>query len=112
MRCSFRIAVFSRAGCAQRVQTASPEGGELCFRAVPEVAYVGGAIHTQDDRRPLAESLLARGGRIVAVGTTDEVLAEARPGVETVDLAGRVVIPGFVDAHCHLELTATHLAYA
>ena len=91
---------------------ASPDGGELCFRAVSEVAYVGGRIHTQDDGRPRAESLLARAGRIVAVGTTDEVLARAAPSVETVDLAGRVVIPGFVDAHCHLELTATHLAYA
>ncbi len=84
----------------------------VCLPAVPEIAYVGGAIHTQDDDRPLAQSLLARGGRIVAVGTTDEVLALASPAVETVDLAGRVVLPGFVDAHCHLELTATHLAYA
>ena len=77
-----------------------------------DIAYVGGKIHTQDDARPLAQSLLARGGRIAAVGTTEEVLALAAPGVETVDLAGRVVIPGIVDAHCHLELTATHLAYA
>ncbi len=77
-----------------------------------DIAYVGGKIHTQDDAQPLAQSLLARDGRIAAVGTTEEVLALAAPGVETVDLAGRVVIPGIVDAHCHLELTATHLAYA
>ena len=60
---------------------------------------VGGEIDTQDDDRPLAASLLARGGRVVAVGATDEVLALAGPAVETVDLAGRVVILGFVDAH-------------
>lgn len=31
---------------------------------------------------------------------------------DVVDLAGRVVLPGFVDGHCHLELTTTHLSYA
>lgn len=77
-----------------------------------DVAYLGGRLRTQDDARPAATSLLARAGRIVAVGDREEVLARAAPDVELVELDGRVAIPGFVDAHCHLELTTTHLAYA
>ena len=37
----------------------------------------------------------------MAVGTDDEALAAAGPGAERLDLAGRAVVPGFVDAHFH-----------
>ncbi len=65
-----------------------------------------------DDHAPHAEALLVRDGRIVRVGPTAAIRAAAPPGTEVVDLRGRHVIPGFVDGHCHLELSATHLAYA
>ncbi len=76
------------------------------------LALVGGRVLTMDDARPEAEALLLRDGRVLAVGTTREISAKTPPDVDTVDLAGRVVIPGFVDGHTHLELTATHLKYA
>ena len=46
-------------------------------------------------------ALLVRGGQIVAAGTTAE-LHKMAPGEEEFDAAGRVVMPGFVDAHTHL----------
>lgn len=60
----------------------------------------------------VAGGLVASGGRILAVGDTSEVLEALPPGTERIDLDGRVVLPGFVDGHCHLELSTTHLAYA
>ena len=42
------------------------------------------------------------GDRIAAVGTDDEVLNLRAPGVRVIDLGGRSLLPGFVDAHAHI----------
>jgi hypothetical protein len=83
------------------------------------VLYRGGSIITADPRRPSAEAVATRAGRIVAVGAeTDCRLAlgldadgDARPtdapgpvpsdGPAVVELAGGALLPGFVDAHIH-----------
>jgi predicted amidohydrolase YtcJ len=49
------------------------------------------------------ESLLIRDGRIAAVGTAREVRAAAEPGTRAVRLSGATVIPGLIDAHCHVS---------
>ncbi|MCX6142722.1 MAG: amidohydrolase [Ignavibacteriales bacterium] len=74
------------------------------LRTVPEeadVLYVNGRIYTMDANRFVAEALAIRGGRIVAVGSRDE-LGERIRAKDTVDLAGKTVFPGFTDAHAHL----------
>lgn len=58
--------------------------------------------------------MAVHGGRITAVGH-DEVHALVGPGTEVVDLAGKLLLPGFLDAHVHpqgagLELGLCHLA--
>jgi predicted amidohydrolase YtcJ len=60
-------------------------------------------IWTADPARPWASTLVARDGRIVAVGGT-EVLEHAGPGMPELDAAGRLVIPGIVDSHNHVRL--------
>jgi predicted amidohydrolase YtcJ len=50
----------------------------------------------------VAEAVAVRGDRIAAVGTRDEVEQLAGPGTRRVDLAGRVAIPAFNEAHMHL----------
>jgi predicted amidohydrolase YtcJ len=50
-------------------------------------------------------ALAIRDGRIVALGTDTELEHLAGPGTEVVDLAGKSVLPGFVDAHVHLMQT-------
>ncbi|MAW59539.1 MAG: amidohydrolase [Planctomycetes bacterium] len=63
----------------------------------------GGTIVTLNDARPEVEALLVREGRISAMGTLEQVLAE--PGAleaERFDLKGEVLYPGFVDGHAHL----------
>jgi predicted amidohydrolase YtcJ len=49
-----------------------------------------------------AESLLIRDGRIAAAGKAEEVHATAGPGARRVRLDGATVIPGLIDAHCHV----------
>jgi hypothetical protein len=49
-----------------------------------------------------AEALAIAGGRVLAAGTRDEVEALAGPGTRRIELAGRVAIPAFNEAHMHL----------
>jgi predicted amidohydrolase YtcJ len=61
----------------------------------------GGTILTQDAARPVAGALIVEDGVIATVGADDEVAARARPGAERLDLEGRTMCPGFIDAHNH-----------
>ena len=65
-------------------------------------------IVTIDPGLPRASALLIRDGVIQAVGELDAVQAQATRSASRIDGQGRTVLPGFVDAHAHLEL----LAYA
>ncbi|MCC7368200.1 MAG: amidohydrolase [Chloroflexi bacterium] len=70
-------------------------------RAPHRLALVNGRVYTQDARRPLVQALASVGNRIVAAGSSADALAAAGPEAEVVDLGGRAVVPGFVDAHFH-----------
>ncbi|MEJ6488862.1 amidohydrolase [Leucobacter sp. USCH14] len=62
-------------------------------------------VVTMDDELPRAEAIAVSAGEILAVGRLDEVRMEA-PGVPEIDLAGASVLPGFIDAHTHVEMIA------
>ena len=63
--------------------------------------YVGGTILTVNDSQPRAEAVAVAKGRIVAVGSRADVLARRGEQTEVVDLAGRTLVPGFIDGHSH-----------
>ncbi|MFM7784062.1 MAG: amidohydrolase [Gammaproteobacteria bacterium] len=63
----------------------------------------GGKVITVDAADRIAQAIAVRGERIVAVGSDAEVLALAGPGTRTVDLRGRTVTPGLIDAHNHFQ---------
>ena len=65
------------------------------------LALVNGLVYTVDARRSVAQALMVCNGRIAAVGSSDEVLADADRQTLVVDLGGRLVLPGFIDAHMH-----------
>ncbi|MFO7628896.1 MAG: amidohydrolase [Prochlorococcaceae cyanobacterium] len=65
--------------------------------------YSGGDILTMAGDQPAyAEALVERGGRILQVGPLAEALRIAGPRARRLDLAGRTLLPGFIDAHGHL----------
>lgn len=67
----------------------------------PETIYLNANIHTLAPARPRAEALAVAGDRIVAVGSRNDVLSLRQPATRTVDLGGRTVLPGLIDAHAH-----------
>jgi predicted amidohydrolase YtcJ len=66
----------------------------------------GGPILTMDDARPVAEALAIQGSRILAVGSATDVKRHFTAATEIVDLRGRAVLPGFVEPHLHVLLSA------
>ena len=68
---------------------------------------VGAAVYTGDRARPWAEAVAVRGGRIVVVGAGREMGVLIGPRTEVVDLRGRMLLPGFQDAHAHPLLGGT-----
>ncbi len=74
-----------------------------------ELALVNGQVITIEGRRPEAEAVLVRGGRIAAVGTSREIMSERQTHGELIDLKGRTLLPGFIDTHVHLISTGLSL---
>ena len=68
--------------------------------APADLVFTGGPVHTLSPARSRATSVAVRGERIVAVGH-DDVRELIGPDTEVVDLAGKLLIPGFQDAHAH-----------
>ncbi len=62
-----------------------------------------GTVLTLDDEGSLHDAMAVRGGRVLAVGTEASVRAAAGDDPEVIDLAGRTVVPGFIDAHHHFS---------
>ncbi len=71
--------------------------------------FRNGRIHTLDARGTRAEAVGVVEGRIRAVGTREAVRAAMPPGVPEIDLGGRTVLPGFIDAHNHFLATGEAL---
>ena len=74
----------------------------IAAEAPADLVLRGGVVHTADARRPRAEAVAVRDGRIVAVGGDADVALLVGPRTRVLDLAGRTVVPGFDDAHAHL----------
>jgi predicted amidohydrolase YtcJ len=65
-----------------------------------DTVFIGGTVFTADTVRSTASAVAVHGGRIMAVGH-DEVREVVGPKTEVVDLTGRMLVPGFQDAHVH-----------
>jgi predicted amidohydrolase YtcJ len=66
-----------------------------------ELALTGGKIYTVNGERSWAEAVAIKDGRILFVGTNDDAKAHIGKDTKVVDLKGRMVVPGFQDAHVH-----------
>jgi len=92
---------------AQRPAAAPPErrADQGFARPAPpsaDLILTNARIYTVDENRPMAEAMAIRGGRVMFAGSARGALSYRGRATRVVDLAGRTVIPGMVDAHAHL----------
>jgi predicted amidohydrolase YtcJ len=62
-------------------------------------------IITMDDANPLGTSMAVNGGMIIGVGSEADFEEYVRDGWDVYDLSGKTVLPGFIDTHCHMDVT-------
>jgi predicted amidohydrolase YtcJ len=78
----------------------------LCSAALgttpPVTVFVNGNIYTMNEKQPHAEAIAVIGDRVVVVGSNADVKEYQTPDTRTVDLAGKTVVPGLTDSHCHI----------
>lgn len=67
-----------------------------------DALLIGGRIFTASRHRPWAKALAIRGDRILAVGTETQAARWEGRRTRRLDVRGRVVLPGFIDAHAHM----------
>jgi predicted amidohydrolase YtcJ len=79
-----------------------PAGAVSAAELLPaDLVLQHGRIHTEDGGRRVMQALAVRGNSIIAVGTDREVAGLIGPATRAIDLGGRVVLPGIIDAHTH-----------
>ena len=77
-------------------------GGALGRRVEPGLILHGGNIITMDPDNARAEAIAIAGDRVYAAGDSKDVLNLATARTRKIDLAGKTVVPGFIDAHTHV----------
>ena len=92
-------------GSVAAVATATVLGiGPLRAQAASvDIVLVNGKVITVDATDRIAQAVAIAGGKIVAVGTNAEVTKLAGPRTQRIDLLGRTVTPGLLDAHAHFN---------
>jgi predicted amidohydrolase YtcJ len=78
--------------------------------AVADLVIVNANVHTMGSSRPAARSIAVVGNRIVAVGSDADTKPMIGPATKVIDAGGKLVIPGFNDAHVHFLETGAQLS--
>ncbi|MGM0711607.1 amidohydrolase [Brevibacillus parabrevis] len=73
-----------------------------------ETVFLNGHVVTVDANNRIAEAVAVRENRIVAVGTTEEIKRWITPQTNVIDLQGKSLLPGFIDAHLHMTIYGTN----
>ena len=93
------------AGALLAVATAALVQAQQASAGVDTI-LTNGKIITVDDRFSIAQAVAIRGDHFVAVGTNQDIARLAGPNTRRIDLGGKAVIPGLIDAHAHLTRAA------
>ncbi len=74
--------------------------------------FLNGNIHTVNKKMPNAEAMAIQSGKIIAIGSNEEVLKKVSSiNISEIDLKGKFVLPGFVDSHAHPAMTSVEVLY-
>jgi predicted amidohydrolase YtcJ len=76
---------------------------------IVDMLLINADIRTMNPARPVAQAMALRHGRILALGSDAAMRGLAGPDTRVIDAGGRLVLPGFQDAHIHLLNGGTDL---
>ena len=71
------------------------------FSSTPDTVLYNAKVFTVDPGLPTAEAIAVSNGRILAVGTSEDMLRLAGGQTVKIDAGGKMILPGFIDAHSH-----------
>ncbi|MGI6012573.1 MAG: amidohydrolase [Ruminococcus sp.] len=78
----------------------------MAWETTADLIFYNGSVVTVDEKDWITDSLAVKGRKILAVGSYDEVIGYAGRNTRYIDLKGRTLMPGFIEAHSHFALTA------
>ena len=84
--------------------------GVASAQPAASLVLLNGKIWTVNEAQPRAEAVACLGSRIVAVGSNGEIRKWIGAGTEVIDVGGKLVLPGFNDAHVHFFSGGENLA--
>jgi predicted amidohydrolase YtcJ len=84
------------------ILTLALTGSLAAQQTAADLLVTNARLYTSDQNRPVAEAMAVRDGKVLFVGSRRGAEALAGPRTERLDLGGKTVIPGMVDAHAHL----------
>ncbi len=67
----------------------------------PEAIFFNGKIVTMDSGGSTVNGVAVKDGKILKAGNSDDIKKLAGPSTSMLDLQGKTVVPGLIDAHCH-----------
>jgi predicted amidohydrolase YtcJ len=102
-RCLSLLVVLA-VSVASAAASPGPADSATGATAPADTVFVSGAVYTADAARSWATAVAVRGDRIVYVGDDRTARAYVGKGTRVVDLAGRMLLPGFQDSHVHPAL--------
>ena len=70
-------------------------------RTEPDLILYNANILTVDEAQPRAQAVAVAAGRFLAVGSNEDIRGMSKPETRQIDLGGKTVVPGFIDAHTH-----------
>ncbi len=75
-----------------------------------EMAVINGKVFTVSEKNPEVQAVAVKDGKILALGTDEEIKKHIGPSTRVLDVEGKLVVPGFIDAHCHLNYGGSTLS--
>lgn len=106
--CTASILVLSISTSAQANE--SHHTPQYDSRKIADLVFLNGYIYTADDdqkqheRNVVVQSVATRDKQIIFVGSDEEGKTYIGPKTQVIDLQGKMVLPGFIDSHTHIEL--------
>src|SRR5699024_8282258 len=70
--------------------------------------FINGEVITVNKHNEVMEAVAVQGSKIIAVGTTEDILKLEDDKSETIELNGKTLMPGFIDSHIHFTIYGTN----